>query len=356
MTIAPREELMLPEAAQLHGRRCPMTRGSDDIRLGVHISSWLEDKTADLRRIWAGNSSKPIGVPISDPAVCAEHILDVLAHRKFNHQPRGRIVHHFPALKHCLGETIQTERPITFFLLFNGGYRASPWPGHLDLIFEPDQTELMLLHQIALLQQRITAFYALGINFVIVVNNGVARWVNGIPRDLTEEYVRQLRHMIRQTGAADRIHVLCQSELPGYSDTWQGGGITPSETITNTEHRLVERFLGRRCDDGEARFRSALYPVAEAIWAEVLRPLAEAQNAVVLRQVAHPASLSFRPFPGGAIRTQNGTLGFSVRNGVPIPTLITTSSFERHTIRPVAVNLPIALRSAHPTHQVAAHA
>lgn len=333
-----------------------MQPDGEEARLGARLSCWLEEKTRDMHGIWSGGSYRPVVAPVSDPATCADRILSVLVDPKFNYQSRGRVVRFFPSLRHRLEQTTQSMRPITFFLLFNGGYRATPWPNRLELVFQPDQTELMLLYQIALLQQKITAFYAPGIDFVIVVNNGVARWVNDIPCHLTEDYVRRLRTMIYQTGAADHVRVLAQSELPDYRDTWVGGGITVTENFTETEHRLVERFLGRSCDSAEARFRNALYSAAEAVWAEVLRPLAEAQNAVVLRQVAHPASLSFRPFPGGAIRTQNGTLGFSVRNESLIPTLITTSNFERYAVTPVAVSPPNLLRSEQPMDKVATDA
>jgi hypothetical protein len=213
MLLASRDELFLPEAGYLHNCGCIVGQ-SDDIRPRAQILSWLEEKTAEMRHIWVGTSASLIEGSNSDPEVRVEQILDVLTHPKFNHQSRGRVAHLFPALRRRLGETIQTNRAITFFLLFNGGYRAAPLPDRLDLIFQPDQTELLLLYQVALLQHRITAVYAPGIDFVIVVNNGVSCWVNDISRSLTEGYVGQLRDLVHRVGATDRIRVLCQSEPP----------------------------------------------------------------------------------------------------------------------------------------------
>lgn len=344
------DELILPETVEALHRLMPSDPVS--IRCGARISAWLEDRVAEIRRIWAAERPKQIEPLQGDSSAVSEQILKILVHPEFNYQSRGRVAHLFPDLRQRLKRAVAHRSSITFFLLFNGGYRGSPLPNSPDLIFQSDQTELLLLLQVARLQRKVTRIYTPGIDFVIVVNNGVARWVNDIPRTATEAYVTDLRAMIRQLGADAHVRVLVQSELTGYCDTWPGGSVTPSPSLSAAEHRLVERFLGRSCDADEARHRCALYPAAEAVWGEELLPLAEAQDAILLRQVAHPASLSFRPFPGGAIRTQNGTLGFAPRGADWIPQLITTCSFARHSIRRVPVTLPTALRRATPVDQV----
>lgn len=346
------DELILPETIRVEGIHALMPTDPFSMRCGARISAWLEDRATEIRRIWTTERLEQIEPLHGDSSAVVEQLLKILTHQEFNYQSRGRVAHLFPELRHRLKRAVAYCNSITFFLLFNGGYRGSPLPDSPELIFQPDQTELLLLFQIARLQRQVTRIYAPGIDFVIVVNNGVARWVNEIPRTATEAYIADLRAMIRQLGADAHVRVLVQSELTGYCDTWPGGSVTPSPSLSSAEHRLVERFLGRSCDADEARHRSALYPAAEAVWGEELLPLAEAQDAILLRQVAHPASLSFRPFPGGAIRTQNGTLGFAPRGADWIPQLITTRSFARHSIRRVPVTLPSALRRATPVDQV----
>jgi hypothetical protein len=48
--------------------------------------------------------------------------------------------------------------------------------------------------------------------------------------------------------------------------------------------------------------------------------------------VAHPHSLSFRPFPGGAIRSQNGSVGFEEQGETQVPKLITSENFNHFQI------------------------
>lgn len=238
--------------------------------------------------------------------------------------------------------------PLNFFLLYNGAYRASPLPDGPPLIFDPDQTELMLLHQVALLQEKVCAAYAPGIRFFIVLNNGVALWVNDLSLDATHVYVRQFRQMIGWLGAGDTVRLVVQSELPGFAPQPGLGPVCPPPDISEKDHRLVERFVGRRCPPEEAKHRLALYSLAEARWARDLAPLVAAHDGLLFRQVAHPDMLSFRPFPGGAIRIQNGSLGFERSAGTLIPRLLTSQGARPNGIRwvpwarPWSANAPAA--------------
>ncbi len=310
-----------------------------DLETESVLGDWLSDRFARVRKAWEtppADDHRPVG----NPAECIESIVGILLHRKFNHQSRGRVAHVIPSLKRKLEQAVSENRPITLFFLYNGAYRASPFPDRLQLNFEPDQTEFLLLDLIAQLQTRIRARYSPGIDFVIVVNNGVALQTNEIPIAATEAYVARLRGMIDAVGAAGRIRLLVQSELEGGTCADLTIGDAPYPIVSAKDHSIVERFLGRECGSQEACYRAALYKAAEAAWAEVLRPLAAARNAIVLRQVAHPETLSFRPFSGGAIRSQNGTVGFLKHGGALLPKLLTAESFAQHEVHVASIRSP----------------
>lgn len=307
----------------------------------ARISDWLQAKIHGIRDVWVRRASIASRPAAHDVQGCVEQLIRVLLHRRFNHQSRGRHESILPAVRRTIASRAVSGRPITFFLLYNGGYRATPFPENDDLIFQPDQTELMLLHQISLLQERVIEVYEPGIEFTIVINNGVASWVNDTPIEKTEAYASRFREMIREVGADGRVVLLVQSEMPGFRRHLPVLPCPTSPGISRKEHVIVERFLGRSCSEEEARRRIALYACAEAAWAEHLRPVTASQGAILLRQVAHPDMLSFRPFPGGAIRVQNGSLGFLARDGALLPTLVTSESFKRHDIRIMTIERPL---------------
>lgn len=323
--------LILPGAGRAGGA---WDREQVDEQTNARVSAWLNAKIGSIQSSWLNRPNfRTASSPVDELDALVEQLVQVLLHRKFNHQSRGRQQPILPGIRRRLREKVATGRPLTFFLLYNGGYRASPFPDCQELITQPDQTELLLLYQISLLQQKVAEHYPPGIEFFIVINNGVASWVNGIPLEMTEGYVETLRRMIHDVGAESGIRLLVQSEMPGFRQhpaTTTAPALGP---LTPREHSLVERFLGRACSEPEARQRFACYAIAEAKWAEHLAPVSESQGAVLLRQVAHPEMASFRPFPGGAIRAQNGTVGLLQQGDQFIPKLLTRESFPRHVVK-----------------------
>ncbi len=305
-----------------------------DVQTNARLCAWLDERISQIKTVW-GNPIDSISASFTSDRVeeTVAQIIRTLLHRTFNHQSRGSQQPILPEIRRCLGAKVASGRPVVFFLLYNGGYRAAPFPGRHGLIFTPDQTELLLLYQISLLQERISKIYPPGIKFVVVINNGVASWVNDIPIDWTELYATRFREMIGALGASSCIHLLAQSEMPGFQSNMQIPAACAPAGLTPKEHSIVERFLGRPCGDDEARQRFAFYTVAEKQWADHLAPVAASEAALLLRQVSHPAMLSFRPFPGGAIRTQNGSVGFAERDGCLVPKLVTSESFERHEVK-----------------------
>lgn len=311
-----------------------------DVELSLKVSEWLNTRAEFMHEVWSQTSSKQETDFSNDSTEIAEQLVKILTHRVFNYQSKSNLSKIISEVRQNLERQINNGKTIKFFLLYNGGYRASSDLNQLDLIFEPDQTELLLLYQIALLSDKIRALYAHGIEFFIVINNGVAKWVNDIPIIHTENYANQLREMIAFFGAEKNIKVLLQSELVCLEQDFPLESF-PSETLLSEEdHLIVERFLGRKCSKDEAEYRIGLYKLAEEKWAEELTSIVASKDGIIMRQVAHPDMLSFRPFPGGAIRTQNGTVGFHHDKNVLIPKLITSKSTINFDVKRISCHFP----------------
>lgn len=299
------------------------------------FDAWLNEK---IKQLHVGFScTKPDDVIDLDTNQLTQNLVDVLTHRTFNYQSKKNGQHLLPSVQQTMAASIALGQPIPFLYLYNGGYRASPFPNDSALIFTPDVTELMLLYQIAMLQQSIQPLYSPGIVFTIVINNGVAQDVNDVPVVATEQYVQQLRAMINWVGAEKTVRVLVQSELQDIVQE-EGSRINTSITLlSDKEHATIERFMGRAISREEASIRALRYTQAEALWFDDLNKIARSQQAILLRQIADGSMLSFRPFPGGAIRSQNGSLGFEYINDTIRLKLITTESGARRSI----VRLPM---------------
>ena len=311
------------------------------------VAEWINTRTELVREVWSQTHTTDKKYSSIRHDSLANEIIAILTHRVFNFQSKRNLSKLLPLVRKNLVRQLGRGMPIKNFLLYNGGYRASSFPDKLSLIFEPDQTELMLLYQIALLNKKISAIYEPGIEFIIVINNGVAQWVNDIPLVATENYTKQLRGLIELMGADNRVRVLLQSELNGYTPGFSFEPFQPEPSLSEKEHRIVERFLGRFCNKDEAKHRSALYKLAEAKWEEDLSPITTAKDALIFRQIAHPDMLSFRPFPGGAIRAQNGSFGFHYRKNILKPTLITSQSVKEYELKCVPYYFPFSVNNKH---------
>lgn len=276
-----------------------------------------------------------------DSESLSEELTTIFLHKSFNHQSRGRLSAILPRFRQGLRSNIDAMRPLTLYFLYNGGYRASPFPQDPTPIFHPDQTELMLLRQISLLQARVTQKYAPGIDFNIVLNNGVAAYVNDISLEKTSRYAKELREIIASLGASRFIRVLLQSEVAGFSSSQPKPGYKALPEISQKEHSIVERFLGRPCSEQEARYRAWLYKIAETEWAKDLAPLVTQDHALLMRQVENSEMLSFRAFPGGAIRAQNGSLAFYETDKAWVPKLISAETHSHYQIQTINWSIPL---------------
>jgi len=320
--------LVLPVSPLRQPRCCPEADGD----CAARVRAWLRDRAGMIRKAWSRDHEARDEAFLAGKTDRAAGLCEVLASRRFNFQTRVKVNPLLPRVRNNIEQQLASGGPLVFYLLYNGGYRASPWVSDPSLVFEPDQTEMMLLRQVALLREETSRWNGLGMEFHIVLNNGVASWVNDVPIEATERYARQLRRMVEGMGAGGTVRVLVQSELPGYEARPAFEPVDPAPVVSEGEHRLVERFLGRRCSREEASRRTLLYAQSEKRWAEDLSRLVAARGGLMLRQVAHPDMLSFRPFPGGAIRVQNGSLGFQVRGNDLLPKLVTTESARQHGV------------------------
>jgi hypothetical protein len=304
-----------------------------DKELTSLVSEYINTRIQFIQKIWSHHTKPGDDYISNNPEELADSILKVLTNRLFNYQSKRSINQIVFKTRKNLIKQIKNGSNIHFYLLYNGGYRASPLNNELSLIFEPDQTELMLLYQISLLRNEISKMCSFDIDFSIVVNNGVAKWVNDIPITATENYSNKIRKMIKFFGAEKNIHILQQSELNGFEPNLTFKNLEDQTTITDNEHFIVERFLGRSCSREEAIYRSDIYKLAESKWAEDMAPIIESTHGIVMRQVAHPDMLSFRPFPGGAIRIQNGSFGFHYLKNKLRPKLITSKLIDTCNIK-----------------------
>lgn len=325
----------LPLTAQLKYQATVLA----DAQTTTQIKDWLWGRYEHAKTVFAG---LPSAAKTAHGAASSEQIdavLNILTHRRFNHQSRSRLGSLMGLYRQKLAGHMAQGVQIPCFILYNGGYRASPL-AQQPLIFEPDQTELLLLYQIARLTEDICKIYPPGVHFFIVINNGVAYWVNDIALKSTQAYAQGLNDMIDVIGARERVSVLLQSAMTTFDAQPCLPNVAPGPALSDKDHRLVERFLGRTCSALEARQRHALYSMAEALWAQVLEPLVRVQSGLLFRQVASPHMLSFRPYPGGATRIQNGSIGFAFQDKHPTPQLITTETTEHHAIRCVPWTAP----------------
>lgn len=252
-----------------------------------------------------------------------DDVIRVLLHHDFNYQSRGRVAHLLPQLKARLRVALERTGTVPVYFLYHGGYRASVNTPGTPFSFSPDVTEWLLLYQVARLHRRLKGIGVDGLRSSIVINNGVAHHTNGIPYAHTESYVFRLRELIQRMGATGQVSVLAQSELGGFDERMSGVAVGPKKEITPAEHAIVERFLGCPCSVEEACQRAATYEKAEEVWGAEMKEIVGAASGFFCRQVAHPECLSFRPFPGAAIRVQNGVVGFRLCEDRVVPVLVT---------------------------------
>jgi len=311
-------------------RACPV----DHRHAYDHISRYLR---ACLSYISA--PYRNAGTPASDLVdTQATAILSILSSHEFNYRSRGQVAHLLPEMKQTITRHVAAKCALQLYLDLGGGYHASAMPDHSDaLSFNISAAELLLIYQITRLKNKIDVIYPPGIEFTIIIDNGVACYANGIALQDTLDYCQRLRTLIARLSVEQYIRIMPQSEVSDFSG-YERLKPLAATIIAEEEHRNVERFIGRACAQQEACDRVGRYRVAEALWEQELRTLISASKGIRLLQRGSDEYLSFRPFPGGAARIQCGRIGFREQSSKFIPILVTSNTYRTSEV----VNIPIA--------------
>lgn len=271
----------------------------------------------------------------------ADDIIAVLLEREFNYKSKSWAACLLPGVRETIAAQMARRQPLHIFFDYGGGYHATTRPDFsLPLGFDAGVTELLLIFQIARLEQRIKPLYPPGLLFHIVLDNGVAHYVNDIPLARTEGYAQQFETLLALLGANGCVRILLQSRLDDFCARLRGTRVEPVGQIEPAAHHNVERFLGRPCTDEEARLRTARYHAAGTLWEGDLRQHIAKFNGIRFLQRESPEYLPFRPFPGGAIRAQSGQVGFRIAGEKITPTLVTTTTFQTARVSSIPLHWP----------------
>jgi len=270
------------------------------------VRTYLADVLAGM----APRPDPPAPLPILDEAALANELFSVITSRTFSYLGREKAEPYRENVVRPLRRRMAAGEPLRFFYDIGPGYHATTRPGLSSLRYDVGLSELLILSQVNALGRRIAALYGPGARFFLVIDNLCGLRTNDIPLALTEGYVRQLRRLIEALALSDRVDLIVESERFGVEeydrllDAAEVRSPVPDPAPVAIDN--VERFLGRRCTANEAAERMERYRRTSAVTDRLVEGLAP---DVHMTQRATGATLGFRPFPGGAQRTQAGELG-----------------------------------------------
>lgn len=317
----------------VHSLRVPRIRPDTALRpagQGVAIESVAAYVAALLSRLRAVPHEHPAGS--REPEALAGEIFSILTDREFSCLSRARTARYRDTVTGMLAENIRAGEPLRFYYDLGAGYHASIRPDEPGLVFDVGFAELCVLAQIASFCRRVAERYPHGAAFTLVIDNVCGLMTNDVPIERTAAYCAILRRLVAETGMADRVSLLVESEefaLDEYEiDRARLAADTGALRPTRKDVENVRRFLGRRCDDAEAVDRIARYRQAAEI---TERRLAEVVRGVRMTQRATGSTLGFRPFPGGDSRTQVGEVALGPNaKGTLRPLLLTSRNIGRY--------------------------
>jgi hypothetical protein len=151
----------------------------------------------------------------------------------------------------------------------------------------------------------------------------------------TRQYSEALRELIREVGLEALVDLLVESEqfsVDDFADQLaESAGQSGASPLSRKQHENVERFLGRSCDEAEARQRASRYKdvidVSERLLARVI-------HGIHMTQRATESTICFRPFPGGASRIQCGEVVLSRNDKQRLcPVLLTSTNRDEYSCR-----------------------
>jgi hypothetical protein len=275
----------------------------------------------------------------------ADALFTLVTSREFCYLGRRRTEPYRAATTALIARRVERGEPLRFFYDIGPGYHASLDPDTTGLGFDVGLAELLILRQIAALAQRVAAVYPPGVRFWLVIDNICGLRTNDVPLERTQAYSRQLRTLVAETRLADLVDLVVESEkfdLAEYDRLLAQVEPAPAfATPSTAELENVERFLGRRCTVDEAAARIERYRRAGIVTDLLLDRLV---SGVHMTQRATAATLGFRPFPGGDVRTQCGVVALTPNGtGGVRPLLVTSRNAAAYTLR--SISLPELLPS-----------
>jgi hypothetical protein len=299
--------------------------------LHTEVGNYLADIMGAI-----GSRARATGAGQGPSDSLPDEVFDLLTSREFCYLGRTRTAPYRSDVVALIRRRVQTEEPLRFFYDIGPGYHASTRPGVLPLRFDVGLSELLILFQINSFCERLSELYPPGGRFWLVIDNLCALRTNDIPVALTERYCARLRELVRGCGLDDRVDLIVESEefdLAEYDTLLSQLDVEPEPLAVPPPAAVenVERFLGRRCGAAEGAGRIERYRRTSTVTESLLNHLV---RGVHMTQRATAATLGFRPFPGGASRTQCGEVVL-VHNhkGLLHPTLRTTRNTEGDYVR-----------------------
>ena len=299
-----------------------------------------------VAEVLAGMAPHPVprrDRPVLDEAALADEVFSVITSRTFCYLGRKNAEAYREHVVASLRRRMATRGPFRFFYDIGPGYHATTRPGVLPLRYDVGLSELLILSQVNALCRRLADLYEPGARFFLVIDNFCGLRTNDIPLSLTEAYVCQLRRLIAQLRLSEIVSLIVESEqfqIGEYDRLLAEVEVRPPVSEPSPAAiDNVARFLGRLCTPAEAAERIERYRRTGSVTDRLVDRLI---HEVHMTQRATGATLGFRPFPGGAQRTQAGelVLRISSRGGLR-PLLLTSRNVAAYDC--VRLELPDAL-------------
>ena len=259
--------------------------------------------------------------------VSAEDIYSILISKEFNYQSKNKILHLKDFSIHIIEKNIELKKPIPLFYSVGGGYKATINKECLsDLNFSLGLGELLIIYQICKLEEKIKKIYEPGIIFNIIIDNGVANFVNGIPIDKTQRYAESYEKLIKILGKSDSIRLIVQTRDMNWENESNNIQIGKAREITDDEYCNILRFIGHECSREEAVVYQARYSAAMDFSAKLIKK--HIGDEIWMLQYSNGKSLTFRSFPGGAARIQAGDIALKIENEKVRPFLLSIKNIN----------------------------
>jgi len=264
--------------------------------------------------------------------VTSEDIFNIIVSKEFNYQSKKNILHKKDGAIRAISRSIKNGLPIKLFFAVGGGYKAIIDNSNIsELNYTLGLGEIFVLYQICRLEHQIKKIYPPGILFSIVIDNGVANYVNDIPIEKTEGYSALYREVISKLGKDNIIKLVVQTESLNWISESKKIVVNMVDSISEDEYNNILRFTGRKYTMEEALFSKSKYIAAMDLSAKLISNYIG--DEMWFLQYSTGNSLTFRPFPGGASRIQAGDIALKKENGKVLPFLISTKNFSQYSMQ-----------------------